>query len=69
MEASTLFVVRVWRQVQRGHSAFRASVRAVDVEQELLFTRSAALARYLDRASIEGQPPADPSPPTHRSCA
>jgi hypothetical protein len=51
MECSTLFVVRVWRQTHRGRSAFRASVRAVDAEQEHLFTRPLELARFLDHAS------------------
>ena len=50
MEASTLFVVRVWQQPQRGRLAFRASVRAVDVEQERVFTRPAELARFLEQA-------------------
>jgi len=64
MESSTLFVVRVWRQVHRGRSVFRASARAVDTEQERLFTRPAALAQYLERASES--PPADDSHPATR---
>jgi hypothetical protein len=67
MESSTLFVVRVWRQVHHGRSAFRASVRAVDVEQEHRFTRPADLAHYLERVSVEGPPPDDPSTSTPRS--
>lgn len=54
MECSTLFVVRVWRQIYRGRGAFRASVRAVDAEQEHLFTRPAELARFLEHASSDG---------------
>jgi hypothetical protein len=64
MECSTLFVVRVWRQIRRGRSTFRASVRAVDAEQERLFTRSAELARFLSHASDQSEPPDDPSIPT-----
>jgi hypothetical protein len=67
MESSTLFVVRVWRQVHRGRSAFRASVRAVDVEQEHRFTRPADLAHYLERASVDGAPPDNPFTSTARS--
>jgi hypothetical protein len=67
MESSTLFVVRVWRQVHRGRSAFRASVRAVDVEQEQRFTRPADLAHYLERASVEAAPPDNPPTSTPRS--
>jgi hypothetical protein len=66
MESSTLFVVRVWRQLHRGRSVFRASARAVDTEQERLFTRPAALAQYLERASA-GTPADDPPPATRRS--
>jgi hypothetical protein len=72
MEISTLFVVRVWRQTQRGGLAFRASVRAVDVEQERMFTRAADLARYLERASVEFAEPgpsARPPIPPQRSPA
>ena len=63
MECSTLFVVRVWRQIDRGRSTFRASARAVDAEQEHLFTRPTELARFLENASDEGRtrPPPDPS--------
>lgn len=61
MDPSTLFVVRVWRQPHRGRSVFRASVRAVDVEQERLFTRPADLAHYLMQASeMRSAPPAAP---------
>ena len=67
MESSTLFVVRVWRQVHRGRSAFRASARAVDAEHERVFTRPVELAHYLERASVEGVAPDDASPATPRS--
>jgi len=67
MEGSTLFVGRVWGQVNRGRSAFRASVRAVDVEQEHRFTRPTDLAHYLERASVESVPPDNPSTSTPRS--
>jgi hypothetical protein len=61
MDPSTLFMVRVWRARQRGRSVFRASVRAVDAEHERVFTRPAALAHYLERASESGSaPPAAP---------
>jgi hypothetical protein len=69
METSTLFVVRVWRQARCGGLAFRASVRAVDVEQEHLFTRPADLAHYLERATVEpakSEPPAGPAAPPAR---
>jgi hypothetical protein len=70
MDPSTLFMVRVWRTRQRGRSAFRASVRAVDVEHELLFDRPAELARYLARASEQrSAPPAAPDDPKPRSAA
>jgi len=72
METSTLFVVRVWRQTQRGGTAFRASVRAVDVEQERLFTRAADLAHYLERTSValaEFGPSGGPPIPPRRSAA
>jgi hypothetical protein len=53
METSTLFVVRVWQQPEhRGRDTFRATVRAVDAEQERLFTRAAELARFLERMSV-----------------
>jgi len=64
METSTLFLVRVWRQPRRGGTSFRASVRAVDVEQERVFTRAADLARFLDGASTAStQQPALQTPP------
>ena len=62
METSTLFVVRVWRQAQHGRTLFRASVRAVDVEQERVFKRPTDLAHYLERAS--STPPQSPSTAT-----
>ena len=62
METSTLFVVRVWRQPQRGRTAFRASVRAVDVEQERVFTRPAELARFLEQAGRAAPDLHAPSP-------
>jgi hypothetical protein len=60
METSTLFVVRVWQQPERcGRDAFRATVRAIDAEQERLFTRATELARFLERMSVAPQK-ADP---------
>jgi hypothetical protein len=70
MERSTLFVVRVWRQVSAGRSAFRASARAVDAEQEHLFERPSELARFLEHASDEGSTDSrvqkDPRPHPYR---
>lgn len=66
MDPSTLFMVRVWRQQQRGRSVFRASVRAVDAEHERVFTRPADLAHDLVQASEtrSSTPPPDESTPS-----
>lgn len=69
MDASTLFMVRVWRQLQRGRSVFRASVRAVDAEHERVFTRPADLARYLVQASETPSTAAAPGRSTPKSAA
>jgi hypothetical protein len=70
MDPSTLFMVRVWRQPQRGRSVFRASVRAVDAEHEQVFTRPSELAHYLVRASqTRSTPAAAPADPKPRSAA
>lgn len=63
MVASTLFLVRIWRQPDRpGRGSFHASVRAVDAEREALFTRPADLVRYLARTSAAGEAPSCPTP-------
>ena len=50
MLRSSLFIVRVWRQRDRGgDAAFRASVRAVNAERGRMFARPSDVARYLVR--------------------
>lgn len=50
MSRANLFVVRIWRQRDRGGAAaFRASVRAVNAERGRVFTRPTDVARYLAR--------------------
>ena len=70
MDPSTLYMVRVWRQPQRGRTVFRASVRAVDAEHERVFTRPADLAHYLMQASeTRSSSPAPPDESTPRGGA
>lgn len=48
MQPSSLFIVRIWAEPEaRGRVAFYASLRAVDTEREVVFTRATDLARYL----------------------
>jgi hypothetical protein len=65
MREAAVFVVHVWRAGGEGE-CFRASLRRVDQERALLFTRPLPLARFLERQAARadavaaaGQP-ADP---------
>jgi hypothetical protein len=70
MDPSTLFIVRVWRQLRSGRTVFRASVRAVDAEHERVFTRPADLAHYLMQASeTPSSTPVSPDESTPRDAA
>ena len=55
MEEVRLFLVRVWRRLHDG-VGFRASVRALDRDQPLVFSRPEQVAEFLRNES-------DPTPP------
>lgn len=57
-----VFVVRVWRQLNR----FRASVRGVDEEAPRFFEQPEQVSEFLRHASEE-PPAAAESPPTRES--
>jgi hypothetical protein len=68
MRSSVLFIVWVWQQPdRRGRERFQASVRAVDAEDALVFTRAVDVTRFLVQVSrgLRGDPgapnPGEPS--------
>ena len=58
MSESTVFVVRVWP----GAGRFRATARAVERDETVVFTEPAELLRFLHAAA-----PSEPAAPLSRS--
>ena len=66
MQPSSLFILRVWAEPgARGRVAFYASLRAVDTEREVVFTRATDLARHLRALVPAAQRPKSSAASTH----